>query len=342
VAALSEEPHRCRRLRADEDVGALRRAVAALAAGCAGVDAADAALVATELATNLVRHADPGGYVLFRRAGEGLELLALDRGPGMPVELQGRATSAAGLPPRAGAGGRGLGVGLSSVMRMATSFDLYSRRPGGTAVLARLGAAPPVRWCRWGAVNIPLPHEHESGDRWSVGLGDSVSALVVDGLGHGPEAAAAAVAAVSAFGTAHAGDPLTYLRRANDAMRGTRGGVLGVASIDPGRDELRYSGVGNVSARVVLGSTHRHLVSLGGTLGTHEQAPHARSELVRWERGSTLVLASDGVRSSWDAGAYDGLFGHDPLLVAAVLQRDHGRGNDDATVLVVEDTRSAR
>jgi len=65
-------------------VGALRRAVARIAAAQPGLRAGEAEPVATEPGTNLLRHAHPGGYVLVRTAGDGIELLSVDHGPGRP------------------------------------------------------------------------------------------------------------------------------------------------------------------------------------------------------------------------------------------------------------------
>jgi serine/threonine protein phosphatase PrpC len=55
-----------------------------------------------------------------------------------------------------------------------------------------------------------------------------------------------------------------------------------------------------------------------------------------WPPQATLVLWSDGLRSRAAAQPQDaGLLARDPALVAATLYRDHNRGSDDATVVVV-------
>jgi hypothetical protein len=51
-------------------------------------------------------------------------------------------------------------------------------------------------------------------------------------------------------------------------------------------------------------------------------------------------MATDGLRTGWDPGAYPGLVGHDPVVVAATLHRDQGRRADDVAVLVIEDLRT--
>lgn len=344
--------HRRQPVEAEEDVGALRRGVAAQAARLPGLPPGDAELVATELAMNVLRHTT-GGYVLYRPTGGGIELIAVDRGPGMPAAaLPPVSAPAAGYPHRAGRhGGAGLGVGLAGVRRRASTFDHYSTRRG-TVVLVRLrptGPGPTGGWL-WGGVNVPLGGTGESGDAWAVTADGCLSALIVDGLGHGPDAAVAARAAITLFGqvavigqqdlTRSPDARVTgFIGQAHQAMRGTRGGVLGMSVIDPDHGRLTYAGVGNITGRIINGPQNQHLVSRSGALGTHLAAPPARLATYSWEPGATLVLASDGIDTRWDPASYPGLLHHHPVVVAATVHRDHTRGTDDATVLVVRDTR---
>jgi anti-sigma regulatory factor (Ser/Thr protein kinase) len=345
--------HQCHLIAAEEDVGVLRRAVRELAARAPGLPEGEAELVATELATNLLRHAAPGGYVLARTlgggGGAGLELIAVDRGPGLPAALRDLTDAGAeptAWPPRAGH----LGVGLTTVRRRARVFDSYSTRDG-TVILTRLypGPAPAAGNWKWAGVNIPLGGLGPSGDGWAVAAGPRLAALVVDGLGHGPEAAAAARAALAVFerrppagadGSPPAEQqPADLAREAHQAMRATRGGVLGACVIDPDGGRLVYSGVGNIHGRIVSGSRRDHLISHPGTLGTQLSPPRIQTSAHAWEPGSALILASDGIDTRWDPGAHPGLLERHPAVTAAVIHRDHARGRDDATVLVVRDTR---
>jgi hypothetical protein len=239
-------------------------------------------------------------------------------------------------------------------------FDLYSitrggSAPAGTVILARFLEGPPrPGWCRWGAVNVPIEEGGISGDGWAVSvLPPLVSVLVVDGLGHGREAGQAAAAAVSAFAANPSANLEELVRRAHEAMRPTRGGVLAVCSVNPELGELRYGAIGNISGMLlndrtsqsqwllVNDRTSQRLLGRDGTLGTSLVPPSPRLNSYPWSPGTVLVLASDGLRSSWDPLAYPGLLSHDPAVIAAVLQRDYGRPNDDATVLVVCDLRTS-
>ena len=163
--------------------------------------------------------------------------------------------------------------------------------------------------------------------------------MVADGLGHGPDAAVAAAAAIAAFRAGPLADPAASVLRAHEAMLGTRGGVLAACVIGPGRDTREFAGVGNVSGCVLRREGVRGWSAADGTVGTQVRAPRARAAGYRWGPGAVLVLATDGLRSHWDPLAYRGLLGHDPAVIAATLHRDHARGTDDAAVLVVADTR---
>ena len=325
-------PHRLYPVRAVEDVGVLRRAVANRAAD---LPAGDAELVATELATNILRHT-AGGYVLCGPLDGGIELVAVDHGPG----------ETAGLPSVYRGG---LGIGLAAVRRRSATFDLHTT-PRGTVVLARLlparrAAVDTGRW-RWGGVNVPRGGSGESGDAWAVATGPALAALLVDGLGHGSEAAAAAAAAAEVFerqaGGLANGSQTDFTRDAHQAMRGTRGGVLAVCVVDPGRDRVTYSGVGNIEGRIVADSGGEHLVSRHGTVGTHLAPPATRQQTHAWPVGATLVLTTDGVDTRWAPDAYPGLLRHHPVVVAATIHRDHTRGTDDAAILVVHDSGGDR
>ena len=329
---MTEAAHRLLAIRAEEDVGALRRAVGQLAEDIPTIRRGDADLAATELATNLIRHATAGGYVLYRRDGDAVELISVDRGPGL----------SSGDLPRPKATPPGLGAGLATIERLASVFDCYSTKDG-TVILARLGTPRPDLPGSWrsGSLNVPLGGDGESGDGSALAADHRAAAVLVDGLGHGPAAAAASRAALSEFDERAASDPVDFVRRAHAAMRTTRGGVLGLCVIDQARNEVSYVGIGNIVGKVIMRDSRYRLLGRDGVLGTELAPPHPDAGTGRWGPGATLVLTSDGVNSMWDPATYPGLLDHDPVVFAAVLHRDHGEPADDSSVLVVRDTRGA-
>jgi serine phosphatase RsbU (regulator of sigma subunit) len=186
-------------------------------------------------------------------------------------------------------------------------------------------------------VNVPLGGEGASGDGWSAGVGEHITAFVVDGLGHGEEAGEAARAAVERFEERRITDPVEFLGRAHDSMRGTRGGVAAVCVVEPYSGQVAFAGLGNITGEIISASGKQYLSSHPGTLGTQLTMPKTRLQHYKWPPGGTLVMCSDGIRAGWGLSSYPGLIGHDPAVIAAVLHRDFTRGTDDATVLVVRD-----
>ena len=287
-----------------------------------------AALVVTEMATNVVKHATQGLFIIGRDddAGDKLEVLALDNGPGIAdmAKAMSDGHSTSGTP----------GTGLGAASRQADFFQIYSRPKHGTAVLARFGGAngKPLEASREGAVSIPFHGEEVNGDGWKTKSVDGTrSVMVVDGLGHGQPAHDAAVAACDAFETAK-GHPTDALTTIHDAMRATRGAAIAIAELDG--TKLRYSGVGNISAIIVDPAARRSAVSLHGIIG--HQMREAREFIYPWSGDSTLIMHSDGIGTRWDLDFYPGLLGRDAVLIAAVLWKDHRRQNDDSTVVVVQ------
>ena len=321
-------------LEANPDVGAVRRRLGALA-GELGLDearAGDAALIASELASNVLKHARHGGALVGRaQAGErcGVAVAAWDRGPGMNLEAclrDGMSTTGT------------LGAGLGAAQRLATRFDAYSAPGLGSVVTATALAAGPTPDTRFaiGGVCVPYPGLAVCGDAWDVHVdGDRTTILACDGLGHGDGAAAAAAALIAAFRTAPDAPLAAILERADRAARTTQGAAATVARIDLARRELAVAGVGNVAAWLV-GDAARQLVTQHGTLG--QAVPRAiREERREFPPGAMLVLCSDGIKSRWSLDGHPGLAGRDPLTIATVLWRDFARGRDDASLAVVRE-----
>ena len=308
--------------------GEVRRAVSSLAAELGlGEDAAGRlSLIATELATNLVKHAS-GGIVLLGldSASAAAEVIALDTGPGITDVAQalrdGHSTTATS------------GTGLGAVSRMADFFDLYSVRAHGTAVLARV--ARPVENAsagELGAISIPVRNEQVNGDGWDrVAAGGTLSIMLVDGLGHGLPAHEAALAASDAFRTA-AGAPAEKLRTIHEALKRTRGAAVAIAELHAGKGTMRFAGIGNISATMIDPGARRSAVSLYGIVG--HDVREFREFSYPWSRESCLIMHSDGLTTRWDLDRYPGLLMRDPALIAGVLWKDHRRQNDDSTVVV--------
>jgi anti-sigma regulatory factor (Ser/Thr protein kinase) len=313
------------------------RAVARRVAGEAGLpdEAADRlGLVVTELGTNLVKHTAEGGELLMRPMGApaAVECLAIDAGAGI-TDIPRCLTdghSTAGSP----------GTGLGAVRRLAATFDIHSSPGRGTVIRALVADArtrPPRPACLLaGGVSVAKAGEPVCGDAWAIsGSSDRVAVILADGLGHGLAAHEAAEVAVSQFARRADASCAATLERLHHEMRHTRGAAVGTAVLDRTADHVAFAGAGNVSAHVVRPGGRQQIASTYGTLG-HE-VHQFREQHCRWDRGSLLVLHSDGLQSRWALEAYPGLSGRHPSVIAAVLYRDFSRRTDDVTVVVVKE-----
>ncbi len=325
------------------------------------------AIVVTELATNLLKHATEGELVarLLDLHGEMvMEILSLDRGPGMAnvAECLRDGYSTTGS----------LGQGLGAIRRLSTYFDLYSTTSsgnsvrtrvgtsagnnGGTVLLVHLAAQSATRRLPatatgenqasaqpfvYGVICRPKPGETVSGDGWTVHWQPQRGLfLVSDGLGHGPDAGAASQQAIRTFQAQPTRNATSQLESIHAALHGTRGAAIAlvdvVASGSPAAEpSVNFIGVGNISGRVLIEENTRHLLSQNGIVGHQMRKIQQFTE--RWSKDALLVLSSDGLGTRWTFDGYPGLRYRHPSLIAGVLYRDFTRGTDDVTVLVVKE-----
>jgi anti-sigma regulatory factor (Ser/Thr protein kinase) len=306
-------------------VAPARRAVEQLA-DALGLDErrrGEAAIVVTELATNLVRHAGDGELILRATPGNriSIDAIAWDDGPGIPnpARARGDGFSTAG----------GSGTGLGAVDRLSSTLDLQAANGQGTVIVARLGDEGPASDVD--GLALAMAGESASGDAWGqVREGDLVTILLADGLGHGDDAAAAANTAVRELRTGLTA--VAVIERMHAALQHTRGAAAAVARLNLRTGALEFAGIGNIAAAIVDGAEAKSLASMPGTLGHRVQ--RFRSFAHEVPPGALLVLHSDGCRSGWDLSKYPGAQRRDPLVIASLLIRDFERGRDDVSVVV--------
>jgi len=328
------------------DTAQARRAAVQLATGLSfdETEAGNVGLVVTEAATNLLKHGG-GGDLLIREvqrgASPGIEILAIDRGPGIPNITRSfeDGYSTAGTP----------GNGLGAISRLSSMHDVYSRPAQGTVLMSQIwkrrngsrGHHSQESRFRIGAVSVPKTGESVCGDAWGfveqpVGGG---RLMVADGLGHGLLAADASRAAVRVSKEHPTESGILLMQRLHSALRPTRGAAVALAEIDLEQSILRYTGIGNIGASIIArsGAVQRP-VSQPGTAG-HE-VPRLGTFQYSWDSWNILVMYSDGLISHWSLNQYPGLLEKHPSVIAAVLYRDFNRGRDDVTVVVLQEAGS--
>ncbi len=280
-------------------VGEARRLATRLAQGL-GFDETEAgkvAIVVSEAARNLAVHAT-GGELLLRALEcdgvGGIEVLALDRGPGIANVAQALRDgySTAGSP----------GTGLGAIARLSALFDIHSVPEVGTALLARLWSRPLPRHLQphpldIGVVCLPKPGEEVCGDGWAVDQRPGRGLiLVADGLGHGQAAGEASQEAVRVFQeNPHLG-PVAMIEAIHPTLRHTRGAAVAVAEVDISHQVVRFAGVGNIDGVISFGYAQdrlssggsRHTVSHHGTVG-HE-VRKIQEFTYPWPEGALIEL----------------------------------------------------
>ena len=316
-------------------MGEARRTAMTLANACAcsEIESANAGLITTELANNLVKFAKDGQLILHwlsTEHGDCLEILSIDRGPGMKDvgKCLRDGFTTAGTP----------GNGLGAVQRLSHQFDIFSQVPQGTVIMSRIyrGGMPVMTAPRlqWGVYCRPAPYESVCGDSWRIDASSSrVRLMVADGLGHGPSAAEAAEAAAYTFEQDQTQSPVQFLTAAHQNLIGTRGAAVAVAHVDTENGRVQYAGVGNISGNIVSGEVSRGLFTSNGTVG----AQFRKAQLMEYTipSGALLVMHSDGLQNRWSLTGYPGIQNRHPSVVAATLARDFRRGPDDATILIL-------
>ena len=181
-----------------------------------------------------------------------------------------------------------------------------------------------------------LPGESEAGDHHLVCCNQrGILIAAIDGIGHGEEAANAAKTAISIL-QANVEEPvISLVERCHEGLRSTRGVVLSLASIDPEHGMMTWLGVGNVQgvlmrAAAQKASVQEVLLLRGGVVGS--QLPVLQAAVLPIAKGDTLVFVTDGIRGEFVEGLSTL---ESPQRAADRILKQHGRGNDDALVLVV-------
>lgn len=195
----------------------------------------------------------------------------------------------------------------------------------------------------WAVRGQPIAGELESGDLHIAAefAGGALLGLI-DGLGHGSEAAVAARAAQAVLSAHPYRAVSTLIKTCHEALRSTRGAVLSLASIDAEREQLCWSGVGNVEAVLNRADTRMNparerILLRSGVVGY--QLPPLRTVELPIFPGDVLIFASDGLRHDFAEEPPARL---DPAEHADYLIRTYGKDSDDALVLVARYRGAAR
>lgn len=312
----------------ESDVYKAQRLARSMAAdlGFGEAEAEEAAIIATELSRNLIKHRTINGEIILRhlREGEseGIEIVSRDTGPGIADREMALERSSVGT----------LGIGLSGVRRLSDEFDFSSHAGGGTVVRA-------VKWLKnplltgmhFSVMSRPMPGEEVNGDAWFIKhMSHSVTFGVIDALGHGRDAYLTSLVALKAV-EEHYREPLDVLfRQCHHKLRSTRGVAMAVCHVDYLKRRMWHLGVGNVETRVFGSRENIRPFCFNGTLGMRMES--FRVIDYPYEAGENIVMFSDGISSRFDQQSEKLCLS--PQQLAHWIFQNFTREHDDATVLV--------
>lgn len=200
-------------------------------------------------------------------------------------------------------------------------------------------AHQPSPFVDWGVAGAAVPGEPASGDLHVVCHQPNGTLLaVVDGLGHGPEAALAAQRAAETIGEHCDQSVIGIVRLCHKALAGTRGVAMSIASFNITDETMTWLAIGNVEGLLVRADpravpTREAVVMRGGVVGY--ELPIVRAAVTTVSPGDVLIFATDGIRSAFTDQIY---VGRRPQALADNILTDHAKGTDDALVLVARYT----
>ena len=196
-----------------------------------------------------------------------------------------------------------------------------------------LSEPPPL--IEWGVAAQPLEGEAESGDLHVVQpFPNGVLVAAVDGLGHGPEAAAAARSAVAILKDCAHEPVISLVKRCHERLIRTRGAVMSLAMFNALDNTMTWLGVGNVEgvllrADAAADPPRENVLLRSGVVGYQLPALHA--SILPVTRGDVLILATDGIRGGI---VEDVSLSDPPQRIAEQILARRATGMDDALVLV--------
>lgn len=187
----------------------------------------------------------------------------------------------------------------------------------------------------WGVSVVPMKGQTESGDKHLIKcLPQGCLVAVIDGLGHGDEAANAAKAAVAILETFAHESLISLIRRCNEQLRSSRGVVMSLAFFDADDETMTWLGVGNVEGVLLRADpqaspTRENILLRGGVVGY--QLPQLFASVVSVSKGDTLIFATDGIFNRFAEGLNKA---ESPQQLAEEICAQYKKESDDALVLV--------
>lgn len=297
---------------------------------------ADITIAASELASNLIKHAKKGMFTIEISKNDSLVKISLqtkDRGPGFtdPSKsiVDGVSTS------------KTLGAGLGAVHRLMDSLEIHSDGIDGVTVRAEKSLSKQGREEKVknpydiAALSRSLPGLSVNGDTFVIIHENNTTLFaVIDGLGHGQFAHEASVISRQYIET-HAGLSLDKLMLGtSQACRGTRGAVIGMGRLDWNSNILEYVSIGNIEMCILERVAPFHSLVKRGIVGRDMPAPVVTKNVL--EEENIIIIYSDGIQTKWDTKAVRQKSLTRSAVLARHIMNQYAMQRDDATVMVIK------
>lgn len=334
----------------DSDIGMCRRKGSNLAIqmGFDKVKAGEIAILISELGTNVLKHSGGKGKIVICQIEDennrkAIEVWCCDTGEGIPNFKKALQD---GFSDK-----NTLGLGLGTIVRFSDDIEInpilsksfkesyFSGNNEYKHCLRSVKWIPRIQWnginkkLIIGAASICHPSEQLNGDAYLVtNVNQNITvAAVIDGLGHGKEANIASEKAKEQI-ILKSELPLdSLIKHTHNSLRGTRGVVIGLTRINTEKNQLSFSGIGNIECFIITETGKKTPISFGGILGHNMRTPRVFE--FDFRPGNTLCMYSDGITSRWRHE--DIKWDESPQKNAEFIINNYSRQNDDATILII-------
>lgn len=291
-------------------------------------------LIVAEITSNIFKHTS-GAEILCGIVGQGaqqyIEIISIDEGPGFNDLTNMLLDGVSSVNT--------LGHGLGSIQRLSDFFSIYSQKGWGTILIARIYKTEfklNVQPVTLASLVVPKPSEVVSGDGCTYKTTERYfKLLLMDGLGHGPEANKAVLEGFNAFKRSPYNDPADIIRFMHGPLKKTRGGVGTVVVFDILTRKYQILGVGNISTKLAGSMDSKNLMSYNGIIG-HNIPNTMNSHESDAKDFRFVILCSDGIKSRWDINKYPLILRYDPIIIAAAIYKDYARKTDDMSVVIIK------
>jgi hypothetical protein len=156
---------------------------------------------------------------------------------------------------------------------------------------------------------------------------------LIDILGHGKLARSIAVDAEEYLEANYQRNLVDVMNGLHKHLYGSRGGVVLMCRLDIPSEKLQYTGIGNVTGRVIGSNQHR-MLSKDGIVGFGSINPVIRE--CDFSDRDLLILYSDGIKEHFNLLDHLALFTGETESIARGVLKEFGKKTDDACCIVLK------